>query len=212
MDWIEHAGYLAALLMFVTFYMKKMIPLRAVGICSNIAFIVLAAFSGVYTVLILHICILPLNIYRMLEMMKLIKKAKKANTGDLLSMDFLSPYMKEERFKKGVIVFKKGDLADKMYCLRKGTARLVEFDINLPAGEVIGEMGIFSPDKVRTGTVQCDTDAEFLYILDSDVLQLYYQNPDFGLQLMQLIISRFSADMDLKDNDEVQDIALVHNQ
>ena len=34
----EVNGYVAAVLVFMTFYMKTMIPLRTVGICSNCAF------------------------------------------------------------------------------------------------------------------------------------------------------------------------------
>jgi CRP/FNR family transcriptional regulator, cyclic AMP receptor protein len=37
-NWIELSGYLASALVFLTFYMKTMIPLRVVGILSNVAF------------------------------------------------------------------------------------------------------------------------------------------------------------------------------
>ena len=84
-------GYLAAILMFSTFYMKKMIPLRAVGICSNIAFIIFAGASGVWPLFILHICLLPLNATRMLQMIRLVKKVKESYKGDL-SMEFLTPF------------------------------------------------------------------------------------------------------------------------
>ena len=77
MDFVQLVGYLAALLMFSTFYMKKMIPLRAVGICSNIAFIIFAGSSGVYPLLILHICLLPLNTIRMVQMIKLVKEGQR---------------------------------------------------------------------------------------------------------------------------------------
>ncbi len=198
MDIVQMVGYLAALLMFSTFYMKKMIPLRAVGICSNIAFIIFAGSSGVYPLLILHVCLLPLNTIRMIQMIKLVKKVKEAYKGNL-SMDFLTPFMKQESFKKGDIVFKKGEAAGKMYCLRSGVAKLVELGVNAPVGEVVGEIGIFSPDKVRTATLLCETDAEFLAISDNHVLQLYYQNPEFGIHLLQLIIKRFSTDLEIKD-------------
>jgi hypothetical protein len=195
---VQMVGYLAALLMFSTFYMKKMIPLRAVGICSNIAFIIFAGSSGVWPLFILHICLLPLNATRMLQMIKLVKKVKASYKGDL-SMEFLTPFMKQENFKKGDIVFKKNDSANKMYYLKSGTAKLTELGINAQLGEVVGEIGIFSPDKVRTATLECVTDAEFLAITDDHVLQLYYQNPEFGIHLLQLIIKRFSKDMDIKD-------------
>ena len=65
---------------------------------------------------------------------------------------------------------------------------------------MVGEIGIFSPDKIRTATLECVTDAEFLAITDDHVLQLYYQNPEFGIHLLQLIIKRFSTDLDIKDD------------
>ena len=34
-NWIELSGYLASALVFLTFYMKTMIPLRMCEICSN---------------------------------------------------------------------------------------------------------------------------------------------------------------------------------
>lgn len=203
MDIVQIVGYIAALLMFSTFYMKKMIPLRAVGICSNIAFIIFAGSSGVYPLLILHLCLLPLNTTRMIQMIRLVRKVKEAYKGDL-SMDFLTPFMKQESFKKGDVVFKKGDTAGKMYCLRNGTAKLVELGVNAPVGEVVGEIGIFSPDKLRTATLKCETDADFLAISDDHVLQLYYQNPEFGIHLLQLIIKRFSSDLDMKNETVVQ--------
>jgi CRP-like cAMP-binding protein len=107
--------------------------------------------------------------------------------------------MKQENLKKGDLVFNKNDSADKMYYLKSGTAKLVELGVNATLGEVVGEIGIFSPDKVRTATLECMTDAEFLAITDDHVLQLYYQNPEFGIHLLQLIIKRFAKDLDIKD-------------
>lgn len=47
----EVVGYLAAILVILTFYMKTMVPLRIVGICSNCAFIAYAFLGGLYPVL-----------------------------------------------------------------------------------------------------------------------------------------------------------------
>jgi CRP/FNR family cyclic AMP-dependent transcriptional regulator len=198
MELIQLVGYLAAFLMFSTFYMKKMIPLRAVGICSNVTFIIFAGSTGVYPLFILHICLLPLNTFRMIQMIKLVRRVKESYKGDL-TMDFLIPFMKQESFKKGDVVFKKGESAGKMYCLRSGKARLTELGVDATIGEVVGEIGIFSPEKVRTASLKCETDAEFHSITDDHVLQLYYQNPEFGIHLLQLIIKRFSKDLEIKD-------------
>lgn len=196
MELIQLVGYFASLLMFCTFYMKKMVLLRAVGMCGNVTFIIFAVFVQAWPLLIVHACLFPLNGYRMLQMIRLTRKVKESYKGDL-SMDFLTPFMKQESFKKGDVVFRIDDPADRMYCLKSGKVRLVELGITAPVGDVIGEIGILSIDKLRTATLECETDAEFLSISDSHVLQLYYQNPQFGLHLLQLIIKRFFTDMDL---------------
>jgi hypothetical protein len=36
--WVDLAGYIASSLVFLTFYMRGMIPLRLVALCSNVAF------------------------------------------------------------------------------------------------------------------------------------------------------------------------------
>ncbi len=199
MRWIDMIGYLAAVLMFITFFMKKMIPLRAIGASANVTFVVYAALTHVYPLLILHAALFPLNITRMIQMMNLVKKVKEASKGGF-SMEFLAPYMKKERFKKGDIVFNKGDEAGKMYYLQSGTIRLKEIGVTLGKGEVIGEIGIFSRDKTRTATVECESDVDLLTINENQILQLYYQNPKFGYYLVQLIIQRLLSNVEAGSN------------
>ncbi|MDH4128181.1 MAG: cyclic nucleotide-binding domain-containing protein [Spirochaetota bacterium] len=191
---IDIVGYVAALFMFSSFYMKKMIPLRIVGICANITFATFAGFTGVWPLFILHIVLFPLNIMRMMQMLKLIKAVKIASKGDL-NMDFLVPYMKKESFKAGEIVFKKGDLADKLYFLVSGRVKLKEINASLEAGELIGEIGIFAGDQERMATLECEIDTKFLTIKNDNVKQLYYQNPDFGFFLIQLVIQRLKTQL-----------------
>lgn len=187
---IDIIGYIAAALMFSTFYMRRMIPLRAVGIASNCTFIIYAGISHVYPLLVLHMALLPLNIIRMVQMIKLINKVREASRGEL-SLDFLVPFMTKERFNKNDIIFKNGDVADRMYFMRKGLARVVEVDAYIKEGELFGEMGVFSRINKRTATVICETPSEVLSIPEKQVLQLYYQNPTFGLNLVQLMVQRF---------------------
>lgn len=42
MRWIALAGYVALSLVFSTFYMRRMVPLRLVALCSNVAFLTYA--------------------------------------------------------------------------------------------------------------------------------------------------------------------------
>lgn len=198
MVWANLIGYLAALLMFSTFYMKRMIPLRAVGASANATFVVYASIMHVYPLLILHAALFPLNITRMVQMMRLVKKVQEASRGDF-SIDFLVPFMAKENFRKGAVVFRKGDEANKLYYLRNGLVRLEETGTYITDGEIIGEIGIFARNKKRTATVACETDTQFLTIPEDQVLQLYYQNPKFGIYLVQLIIKRLEKNMERLD-------------
>jgi hypothetical protein len=78
----EVSGYVAATLVFMTFYMKTMVPLRVIGICSNCAFITYGFIGGLYPVLILHAILLPLNSLRLREMLQLTKQVRAAAHGD----------------------------------------------------------------------------------------------------------------------------------
>lgn len=56
-------GYLAAGLVFVTFCMRSMVPLRLVAIASNIAFIAYGHLGQLTPVLVLHGLLLLVNGY-----------------------------------------------------------------------------------------------------------------------------------------------------
>ena len=63
----ELIGYLASLLVLMTFCMSGMVALRSVAIASNVAFIGYAALAGISPVLVLHALLLPMNVCRLLE-------------------------------------------------------------------------------------------------------------------------------------------------
>lgn len=63
----EVAGFIASALVLVAFAMRDIRLLRAIAICSNIAFIVYAGLNWLLPVLALHLLLLPLNIIRLRE-------------------------------------------------------------------------------------------------------------------------------------------------
>jgi CRP/FNR family transcriptional regulator, cyclic AMP receptor protein len=185
----EFAGYLAAALVFLTFYMKTMVPLRLVGICSNCAFVMYGYFGGLYPVLILHIILLPLNVFRLREMLLLTRRVRAATNADL-NMDWLKPFSATRRARAGEILFAKGGSADAMFYLVSGRYRLSELGLDIAPGEVVGELGLLAPSQVRTQTLECTEDGELLQISYEQMKQLYYQNPEFGFYLLQLSAKR----------------------
>ena len=191
LDCLELLGFLAAFLMFSTFYMKNMIPLRIVGMASNATFIVYAINAQVWPLFVLHVALLPMNFFRLIQMRKLIEQVRSASEDDM-SFEFMIPHMRKEKFKQGEVVFRRGDTADKIYLLRSGILTLDELDVTIKPGELFGEMGVFSSDPIRLATLRCGSEVELLSMTDKQIKQLYYQNPQFGFYLIQLLLKRFS--------------------
>lgn len=187
--WVDGIGYCASLLVFCSFYMKTMIPLRAVAIASNIVFMTYGLAGGLYPVFILHVVLFPLNCLRLHQMRRLIRKVREAARGDV-STEWLIPLLTRHRLGKGEILFRVGDPASSMHLILAGSVRLVEIGVVLGPSMLVGEIGVFAPDSRRTGTALCETDVEIGSISDDKVLQLYYQNPAFGFYLFRLVVQR----------------------
>ncbi len=185
----EMAGYLAAGLVFLTFYMKTMIPLRVIGICSNCMFILYGALDGLYPVLVLHLILLPLNGLRLREILRLTKEVRRAAQSDL-NMDWLKPFTSAQLVKSGDVLFRKSEAADAMFLVVSGRYRLTELGTDILSGELVGELGLFALDKSRTFTLECTEDGELMKISYEQVKQLYYQNSQFGFYFLQLISRR----------------------
>jgi CRP/FNR family transcriptional regulator, cyclic AMP receptor protein len=191
LNWVQLVGYAASLLVFSTFYMKTMIPLRCVAITSNVAFLTYGYFAGLYPVFLLHVVLLPLNVFRLNQMYRLKERLRRSLEQRDLSLEWMLPFVKRESFKGKEPLFQKGDAADKLYYLEQGTVWLPEVDRTIHAGQIIGEMGVFSPFKERTASAVCTTDSTFLVLGERTALELYYSNPDFGLFMVRTIIRRF---------------------
>jgi hypothetical protein len=187
--WVELTGYVASLLVFVAFYMKMMIPLRIIAILSNVSFIIYALGSRLYPVLILHTILLPLNLIRLREMRALVSKVHEASRAEP-STEALIPFMTRKMIKQGDVLFKKNDLATEMYLLLSGSIRLLDVSVSLGPGSLLGEIGIFSPNGRRMDTAICEADCDLGVIAHDKVVQLYYQNPSFGLYLLKLMTHR----------------------
>jgi CRP/FNR family cyclic AMP-dependent transcriptional regulator len=190
LHWYDYVGYVASIFVALSFYMKTIIPLRLLALCSNVTFILYGFFGNLPPVFFLHVFLLPLNIIRVVQMKNLIKKVREVASKDY-SFEWLVPYMSKRTYKEGEVLFRKGDAADQMFYIQKGVLRLEEIAREARPGDLIGEMGIFSPYKERTSTGVCEEELEAYCINDEKIIELYYQNPSFGLYLIQLVTKRF---------------------
>src|SRR5919198_6215417 len=131
--WIVVAAWVAAFLVFSSFFMKTIIPLRIVALVSNVAFIGYAllgltygVFGRLYPILVLHSCLLPLNVLRLRQVRTLISAVHEAS--DVEAVHALVPYMKTELRRKGDVVFRQGEPADRLYLIQSGRVVFPEID------------------------------------------------------------------------------------
>jgi CRP/FNR family transcriptional regulator, cyclic AMP receptor protein len=161
MTYVQVIGYVAAGLGVLMFAMQTMIPLRITGLAHNVGQIAFGLLAGVYPTVIQHTILLPLNSYRLFEMLRLIKQVKAASNSDH-SLDWLKPFMTKRSVTAGETLFRKGDEAATMYFLLSGRLHIDDINIDLGAGAVVGELGMLAPGRKRTQTVTCTQDAAIL--------------------------------------------------
>lgn len=190
--WVQTAGYIASALVFATFCMKTMTPLRVVAICSNAVFITYGALAHIYPVLILHLVLLPLNGWRTWKLISLERKLKAAVAGGF-SVEWLKPFMTGRSLAAGEVLFRRGDEADNLYMLLSGEVLLVEIDHRLKPGDLFGEIALFSTAHRRTQTAIAEGDVELLFIGEKQLSQVCYQNPGVALYFLRLTTNRLLA-------------------
>jgi CRP-like cAMP-binding protein len=120
------------------------------------------------------------------------------------SIDWLKPFMARKAFRKGDVVFRKGDVADAMYYSVSGRYRLAEMGIELPAGQVFGDLGLLAPGNLRTQTIECTEDGEVLTASYQQVKELYFQNPQFGFYFLRLTTERLFENIARLEQELVQ--------
>src|SRR6266403_786285 len=189
----EHAGTLgtlfASVFVVATTTMRTMIPLRVFGILANVVLIATAIPSHNYLTSVLQAVMLSLNSYRLHQMLQLVRDVKKSVNSDL-SMEWLKPFMTERKCAPGEALFYKDEKADSMFYIVSGRFLLVESGIELPVGAIVGELGMLSPSKVRTQTLECIEAGLVLSVSYTQVEELYVQNPAFGFYFLRLASAR----------------------
>ncbi len=182
-------GYIASFLVFTTFYMKRMIPLRLIAIGSNIIFICYGYLDGLTPILLLHGALLPLNVMRLIESRRLIAEVVKTS-GEEFSMNHLLPLMQRREIGKSDILFQVGDPASVLYYVLQGTIILPEFNKELGPGSFLGEFALFSDSERRTATAVAKTDCVVMALTKAMIYSALVQHPHLGIQLLKMITTR----------------------
>jgi len=201
-DIVTIIGLLGGFFYLASHSQKDMIHLRVLSVASNVLFIpysILHAHFEITQLLgtpefLLNTILLPINSKRLWEIIRLTKQIEQATVESPVS-EWLVPHMYLRKHKAGEVLFRKGDPANEIVYVAEGRLKLQEVDHCLEAGELIGEIGLFSAEKVRTMTVVCDTDCELYKMTDDMIYHLYYKNPKLGFFFMRLIVERLLRDV-----------------
>jgi len=189
-------GFIGAGLMVASYLMHSMLPLRLVALAANVFLVIYAIQGSSWPTVVLYIAMIPINVKKVLQIRKLIHAIEHAKADSPIG-EWLLPHMTRREAKAGETLWNKGDVATEMVYVESGRLRLVEYGETLGIGSLVGEIGLFSPDNRRTGTITCDTDCT-LYTLSADAMaQLYYLNPKLGFHVMRLVVARLMHDVEV---------------
>ena len=172
-----------------TLLTRTMVPLRVSNMISNVFFMAFGALAGDIRTFLVALLLLPINAIRLRQMLNLVKKARNAVRGET-SMEWLKPFMTQRKYRQGDVLCKKGDAANEMFLTVSGKLMVTEFGIELPPGSPVGELGFLTPNNRRTATVECTETAQVLTITYERLLELYFQNPQFGYYFLVVTSQR----------------------
>jgi CRP-like cAMP-binding protein len=88
------------------------------------------------------------------------------------------------------VLFKKDDSAHEMFLTVTGQFLVTEIGVVVPPGRLMGELGFLSPNNRRTATVECTEDGHVLTITYDKLLEIYFQDPQFGYYFLVLSSQR----------------------
>jgi hypothetical protein len=178
-----------AIFFVATLLTRTIVPLRIANMFGCAFFAGFGALAGDVKTFLLYFLLLPINAIRLRQMLNLVKKARSATKGDT-SMEWLKPFMTGRKYRKGDVLFKKDDVAHEMLLTVTGSFLVTEIGVELPPGSLMGELGFLSPDNRRTATIKCTEDGQVLTITYDKLLEIYFQNPQFGYYFLVLTSQR----------------------
>jgi CRP/FNR family transcriptional regulator, cyclic AMP receptor protein len=195
-------GFLGGAFYLASHYQKDMVSLRVLALVSNVLSLIFGLLHSHFDLIkmvelpenILNAILLPVNAKRLNEILRLTKQIEQATVESPIS-EWLLPHMHLKKHHAGDVLFRKGEKAHDIVYVASGRLKLQEVNHSIEPGELIGEIGLFSGEKVRTMTVVCETDCELYKMTDEMMYHLYYQNPKLGFFFMRLIVERLLRDV-----------------
>ena len=124
------------------------------------------------------------------EVPQLVSQVLTGDTEEDTPLELLKPFMTERRYRRGDRLFKKNDAASEMFLTVTGTFLVKAISVELPPGRLMGELGFLTPNHRRTATVECIEDGQVMTMTYEKLLEIYFQNPQFGYYCLVLTSQR----------------------
>jgi methyl-accepting chemotaxis protein len=221
--WIEIVAIIAAGVIAVFSNLPTRISYRRWSILICLAFVLYGAVMPDLQIVRIHGVLLLILIVREWILHSVLRESRsdalanasmafkepRTSPHKVFAPDWLTPLMVRVQIPTGQYLFRIGDMSDEMFLITKGKVLLPELKMSLNAGEMLGEIGIFSPERRRTASAQCETPVEVLRISARRVFELFCQNPKFAFLLMQLIVTRMNqrVAIHLNERQEIEERA-----
>ena len=194
---VDYIGYLASVMVLCTFCARTMIPLRVIALGSNVAFLAYGGLLHLYPVLLLHAVLMPVNAWRLTEILRLRGHVRESKGGNAVFTALL-PFATRLTVAQGEVVIRKGEPADCLYLVFEGALWVADAQVELGPGTIVGEMGVLSDTHLRTATVTAKKDSALGRVSMQDFDRVYFTNPSLGLSLIRLIIKRLAEEVETR--------------
>jgi len=193
---IEVIGYGGTALTVASYAMRTIIPLRIAAILASLLFIIYGFIIGSWPVIITEAMLVPLNVIRLVQVIRLIRQIDEAADTKEMSPEWLKPFGRRSRIAAGAVVFSAGDAAHDLLVIESGRFELKEISVPLEAGAMVGELGFLSPGNRRTMTLVCVEEGVVSRVTYSHIKQLYFSNPKFAFYFLRLVSDRLFQNLD----------------
>ncbi len=108
----------------------------------------------------------------------------------------ISTIASEEAYEDGHVLFKEGDVGDKLFIVVSGKVMILKEQsgeqkhlATLKENDFLGELALFDAET-RTATAMCDGPCTFLVIERNDMEQLAHEYPAIAFGFIKVLISR----------------------
>jgi len=201
-DLIEAIGWVAAIFTIATYSVRTMMTLRIVAILSSLFFTIYAALLQLWPLLGMELILLPINIYRLSQIVSLRNRLSRAIERDMVDFSVIKAYGKARRVEEGSVIFQRGDPVDRLYYIGAGKVMIEDVGVVVTAGDIFGEIAFFTDSGTRTATARCIEDAQIYEVDEKRFMRLQFEDPSFGLSVMRTVTRRLLRNESLRPTAE----------